>query len=81
MNYFRLALVLIRIMFPNGQVYENVRYLGPHDGAKAFCWTGPLGDMHVNDLPNCLLVLQNLGELETAQWFINVAAEPKGDTE
>jgi hypothetical protein len=46
---------------------------GPHDHKEAWCEIDVLGQVAANDLPNCLMVLQNIDRLDLAPWFIDAA--------
>lgn len=44
---------------------------GPHDHTEAWCEIDVVGQVRANDLPKCLMVLQNMDRLDLAQWFID----------
>lgn len=58
--------------------FTNTWYAGPHSMADCWCAIDPLGQAHVNDLPKCLLVLQNEGRLDLAPEFIDADASHLG---
>lgn len=74
MPFIQVSLCLLRSWFlqPGWDVLPYYFWVGPHDPRHAFCYIdATLDKAYTNDLPKCLLVLQNLERLDLAQRFEN----------
>jgi hypothetical protein len=67
-----IELLILWHMLPLDRLQLNW-VAGPHAHKEAWCEIDVLGQVAANDLPKCLMVLQNIDRLDLAQWFIDAA--------
>lgn len=68
--YFFIRLLIAWHIMPFDELQLNW-VAGPHDHTTAWCEIDVLGQVAANDLPKCLMVLQNIDRLDLASWFID----------
>jgi hypothetical protein len=69
--YFYILLLGVWHIYPR-EDYTNTWYMGPHSIKDCWCAVDLVGRAYVNDLPKCLMVLQDIDRLDLAQEFIEV---------